>query len=44
MAGLRRQQASEMPRISEKEKAQADEKELLMEMTSDMVAEKMTEV
>ena len=44
MADPRGQQASEVRRISEKEKAQTDEKKLLMEMTSDMIAGKRIEV
>jgi hypothetical protein len=39
-----RQQGSEVPRISKKEKAQAEEKKLLMEMSIDMIADKKSEV
>ena len=44
MAEPRRQKASEPPRISEKKKAQAAEKKLLVEMTIDLIAKKRGEV
>ena len=44
MAEPSRQQDPEVPRISMKEKAQAEEKKLLMEMSIDMIADKKDEV